>query len=52
MMRGLNLRKIRGALARSRGMRLFVGLLALSLLLPPQLGFAAELSYTHAGGGG
>jgi hypothetical protein len=50
MMRGLNLRSVRRALAHSRGMRLVVGLLALSLLLPPQLGFAAELNYARGGG--
>ncbi len=50
MMRGRTLRGIRQSLAHSRAMRLAVGLLTLSLLIPPQLGVAAELAHTRGCG--
>lgn len=49
MMRGRTLRGIRQSLAHSRAMRLAVGLLTLSLLIPSQLGVAAELAHIRGG---
>ncbi len=48
-MRGRTLRGIHQSLAHSRAMRLAVGLLTLSLLIPPQLGVAAEPAHIRGG---